>query len=50
LALVLREVIDPVIIHPSGVGGKPPIEVKGRLAALTGRPEPMLRRTSGNCW
>jgi hypothetical protein len=50
LALVLREVIDPVIVHPSGEGGKPPIEVKGRLAALTGRPEPMLHRASGDCW
>ena len=46
-ARVLRELVERVVVHPSQPGGAPTVEVKGRLAALTGLPDVLLRRVSG---
>lgn len=50
MAQVLRELVDPVVISPGEGQGKPRVEVKGRLAALTGWPEPMLRQRVRDEW
>ena len=46
-ARVLRELVERVVVHPPKLGKEPTVEVKGRLAALTGLPDVLLRRKSG---
>ena len=46
-ARVLRELVERVVVHPPGPGEVTNVEVKGRLTALTGLPDVLLRRVSG---
>ena len=47
-ARVLRELVESVIVHPPKTRAKTDIEIKGRLAALTGLPDVLLRRVGGS--
>ena len=44
---ILRELVESVIVHPPEKGAGGSIQIRGRLAALTGLPDVLLRTQSG---